>query len=71
MAKLIGTAPNQVPVNAMLGKLAFQDVDSAERVVITPTGNISATNVQAAIAELDTEKPNISDVLAFSIALGG
>lgn len=28
MANLIGTAPNQVPVNGMLGRMAFQDLSS-------------------------------------------
>lgn len=33
---------------------------SATNVTVTPTGGISATNAQAAVAELDTEKANIA-----------
>lgn len=70
MAKLIGTAPNQVPINAMLGKMAFVDKESAANVQNVPSGTISSTTVQGAINELATEKAEVSDVLAFSIALG-
>ena len=40
----------------------------ASIVKFTPSGNISATNVQAAIAELDAEKVNVSDVVTTATA---
>lgn len=40
MPNLIGTAPNQVPTNGQLGKMAFQD---PEQVVIKPQ---ASTNPQ-------------------------
>ena len=40
MPSLIGTAPNQVPVNAMLGRMAFQDPES---VVIVPVAGANPT----------------------------
>lgn len=36
--------------------LFLSDLESATRVKVTPTGGISSTNVQAALAELDSEK---------------
>ena len=35
---------------------------SADYVVVTPSGSIAATNLQAALVELDTEKLAISDI---------
>lgn len=59
MSKLIGTAPNQVPVNGMLGKMAFVDKDSAANVLNVPSGTISSTTVQGAINELAAEKAEV------------
>lgn len=39
MPSLIGSAPNQVPTNGMLGTMAFQDSDNALFQNITATGN--------------------------------
>ena len=39
MPSLIGSAPNQVPTNGMLGTMAFQDSDNALVQNITATGN--------------------------------
>lgn len=38
MPSLIGTLPNQVPVNALLGKLAFQNPEAA---VLRPAASAS------------------------------
>lgn len=40
MPSLIGSAPNQVPTNGMLGTMAFQDSDNALVQNITATGNV-------------------------------
>ena len=40
MPSLIGTAPNQVPVNGMLGRMAFQNPES---VVIEPATGANPT----------------------------
>ena len=40
MPSLIGTSPNQVPVNGMLGRMAFQDPES---VVIVPVAGANPT----------------------------
>lgn len=45
MAKLIGTAPNQVPTNGDLGKLAFKDV-----VVVPPPASASSEGSKGEIA---------------------
>lgn len=55
MPSLIGSAPNQVPTNGMLGTLAFQDSDSAIVGAITattsanvPTATVTTNNTTAA-----------------------
>ena len=44
MSNLIGTAPDQVPVNGMLGDLAFQDSDSVKVTDLTVTSQLNLTN---------------------------
>ncbi len=47
---------------------------NAEDIAVTPSGNLAATNIQAALSELQTDidgRATIADALAFSIALGG
>jgi hypothetical protein len=39
---------------------------SGTTVVVTPTGGIAATNVQAALAELDTEKATVAALAALA-----
>ena len=39
---------------------------TATNTTFTPTGNIAATNVQAALAELDTEKASTGDLAGFA-----
>ena len=41
MATLIGTAPDQVPVNGMLGDLAFQNIDSVKVINLTYTDTLT------------------------------
>ena len=43
MSTLIGTAPDQVPVNGMLGGLAFQDIDSVKITDLTYTGTLTGS----------------------------
>jgi len=43
MSNLIGTAPDQVPVNGMLGDLAFQDTDSVKVTDLTYTGTLTGS----------------------------
>ena len=43
MAQLIGTAANQVPLNGMLGSMAFQDKSSIRVDSITADGLIQST----------------------------
>jgi hypothetical protein len=43
MSNLIGTAPDQVPVNGMLGDLAFQDIDSVKITDLTYTGTLTGS----------------------------
>lgn len=43
MPSLIGTAPNQVPVNGMLGTAAFVDLQQIQRTLIA-TGSINGVN---------------------------
>jgi len=43
MSNLIGTAPDQVPVNGMLGDLAFQDIDSVKIIDLTYTGTLTGS----------------------------
>jgi hypothetical protein len=40
MSTLIGTAPDQVPVNGMLGDMAFQNKASVKVADLTATGNV-------------------------------
>ena len=43
MSNLIGTNPDQVPVNGMLGDLAFQDSDSVKVTDLTYTGTLTGS----------------------------
>ena len=43
MSSLIGTAPDQVPVNGMLGDLAFQDSDSVKVTDLSYTGTLTGS----------------------------
>jgi len=51
---------SQAQIDAVL---ALQD--DASEITFTPTGDISATDVQAAIAELDTEKQSVAGMTAY------
>jgi hypothetical protein len=42
MPNLIGTAPNQIPTNGQLGKMAFQD---PEQVVIKPQASTNPVGI--------------------------
>jgi|GEM_PF-6434228 len=57
-------------INFMSGQLAWDKVDKtgaiASQISFTPSGNIAATNVQAAIEELDTEKAAIGSIDMFA-----
>lgn len=44
--------------------------DMAQYVTVAPAGNISSTNVQAALQELDAEKPQKSDVMWLAKPIG-
>jgi hypothetical protein len=45
---------------------------NASQISVAPAGNIAATNVQAALEELDAEKPNTADVAPIShVGAGG
>lgn len=50
MSNLIGTNPDQVPVNGMLGTLAFQDAESVNVVSLTVSNLINAPRYTAALA---------------------
>ena len=50
MSNLIGTAPDQVPVNGMLGTLAFQDAESVNIATITVSKLINAPKYTTALA---------------------
>jgi len=65
-----GNAPPTLPTtsNTYWNLLAGASGAVASSVSFTPTGSIAATNVQAAIAELDTEK---ADAAATTTALAG
>jgi hypothetical protein len=45
MSTLIGTAPDQVPVNGMLGDMAFQNKASVKVADLTATGTTTAANL--------------------------
>lgn len=45
MTTLIGTNPDQIPVNAMLGGMAYQDPDSVNVRDLTSSGTASITNL--------------------------
>lgn len=61
-----GTASDgQVLTADGAGGAAWEDVAAAS-VTFSPSGNIAATNVQAAIEELDTEKLAITDAAAIT-----
>ena len=75
MAKLIGTDPNQVPTNADLGTMAYQD---AERPALGQTNVKSAGT--ALIVERTGDAPNLQlkgngqnlgHIYAFQNGLGG
>jgi hypothetical protein len=40
---------------------------AASQITVTPTGDIASTNVQAALVELDTEKPDYAYVKAHGV----
>lgn len=71
MPNLIGTAPNQVPVNGLLGKMAFQD---PEQVVVKPQASITPINIGDMVFQLTsntslTIKVKGSDGTVRSVAL--
>ena len=64
-----GTFANNDPVVVsyrLTGDKGDAGTPVASSVSFTPTGDIAATNVQAAIAELDTEKAPLSSVLSLA-----
>lgn len=76
------TSPEHEPIrvqklNAVEARVTAIEADptTAAEVIVTPTGNIAATNVQGALAELDTEKAPavhthaIADVTGLQAAL--
>lgn len=52
--------PSPTHANLVVGFLLELNLTNAAGLMNTPAGNIAATNVQAAINELDAEKPQIS-----------
>ena len=50
MSNLIGTNSDQVPVNGMLGTLAFQDAESVNIATLTVSGLINAPKYTTALA---------------------
>lgn len=54
------------PVVSINGKTGIATLVASE-VPFTPSGNIAATNVQAVIAELDSEKINEEDAFAYAL----
>lgn len=63
-----GTASDgQVLTADGAGGAAWEDVAAAS-VTFSPSGNIAATNVQAAIEELDDEKMNLAQAHAIALS---
>lgn len=63
-----GTASDgQVLTADGAGGAAWEDVAAAS-VTFSPSGNIAATNVQAAIEELDSEKMNLAQAHAITLS---
>ena len=60
MSNLVGNAPNQVPTNADLGDLAYQDADYVRVGDIRVDGGITANTITAAGASAVTVSGNLS-----------
>jgi hypothetical protein len=52
MPNLIGTAPNQVPTNGQLGKMAFQD---PEQVVLKPQASATPVGIGDMVFQLTND----------------
>lgn len=60
MSNLVGNAPNQVPTNADLGDLAYQDADYVRAGNVTIDGNINANAIVSAGSESITVYGNLT-----------
>jgi hypothetical protein len=56
----VQTSPSGVPDGWYYSPVAVPSSLPASSIVVTPTGGISATNAQAALSELDSEKANLA-----------
>lgn len=70
MAKLIGTAPNQVPINADLGTMAYQDSNQIKVGTIDAKGKVQATDDVRLVTATSTTRRVNSFVADTSYALG-
>ena len=60
MSNLVGNAPNQVPTNADLGDLAYQDADYVRVGDVRVDGTITANTIISAGADSVTISSNLS-----------
>ena len=52
MPNLIGTAPNQIPTNGQLGKMAFQD---PQQVVLKPQASVTPVGIGDMVFQLTND----------------